>query len=487
MAKNNHNPFSWRFIGLPALLLVVLLICIYKFGSGPIPLNLPLKVPSDIDETQVELDEFIPRAMHRSGVPGMTIALIHNEKIQNVSGYGSAGWLTGRDIDQNSVFEAASLSKPMTAWAILQLVDQGKLSLDSVFHSGDKSYTIRQLLSHTAGFDNKLGKDLLPTSPSGNFSYAGQGYIKLGQIIEATTQMKFEDYMNDVVLTQLNMTDSYFGEKRKTNPPAAPHISISMMQLTGVFLLLLTTIVLTIPLWVGLALQKKKLTGSHQQRIFWIGCVVALVLPIFLMGVNNGLRMALVNALSLALILVILKGLKEWNGGQFKHEDTSAGYGWTTAGFLALIALLYTLWYRPPVTLKDRADRYAPAAGLKTTVSDYAQFMIAMMEWHQAHGETTFDMFTAQVKVNEHNAWGLGVGVQQSDSPAVWHWGVNYPGFQALFVMWPDNRDGAVILMNGGQMSLTNEGIRYSGLEMARNIVAKVFGGQHFDYWQNIN
>lgn len=96
-------------------------------------------------------------------------------------------------------------------------------------------------------------------------------------------------------------------------------------------------------------------------------------------------------------------------------------------------------------------------------------------------------MIRPQVEVNEHNDWGLGVGLQKGEEAVVWHWGVNYPGFQSLFVAWPEYNRGVVIFMNGGPMSLTFGSTRFQGLELARELVAQIMGGTHFGYWHDLN
>ncbi len=198
-------------------------------------------------------------------------------------------------------------------------------------------------------------------------------------------------------------------------------------------------------------------------------------------------RFALVNILSIALVALVIKSFRRWNNGQFKHADTTKPYGWTIAGILSLIVLAYSIWFRPPIPLKLRKSIFSPAAGLKTTAQDYARFITELMNPNHLDPELVDEMLTPQVRVNDHNDWGLGLGIQKGKEKVIWHWGVNYPGFQSLFVVWPERKDGIVIVMNGGPISLTAGNPRFSGLELAREIIIKTFGGQHYDYWQQVN
>ena len=68
----------------------------------------------------------------------------------------------------------------------------------------------------------------------------------------------------------------------------------------------------------------------------------------------------------------------------------------------------------------------------------------------------------------------------------IWHWGINYPGYQALMVGYPEHRLGIVVLMNGGVMLRRDGHWSGRGIELAREIVAEAVGGEHHDYWIGI-
>ncbi len=77
----------------------------------------------------------VPDLMQRGGVPGMSIALIRGGKTIWLHGFGVKDKKTGEPVRADTVFEAASLSKPVFAYGVLKLVDQGKLKLDAPFSS----------------------------------------------------------------------------------------------------------------------------------------------------------------------------------------------------------------------------------------------------------------------------------------------------------------------------------------------------------------
>ncbi|MEP2830720.1 serine hydrolase domain-containing protein [Parvibaculum sp.] len=157
----------------------------------------------------------------------------------------------GRSVDVHSLFQVASLSKWLTAWGVMTLVEQGRIDLDApVQHyltrwqlppsefSNDE-VTIRRLLSHTSGLTDDLGflgfgpgeelptieqelshtSDVLPgqngvvhvgARPGSTWRYSGGGYLILQLLIEEVTHESFNDYMRRAVFEPLGMTASTF-------------------------------------------------------------------------------------------------------------------------------------------------------------------------------------------------------------------------------------------------------------------------------------
>src|SRR6186997_892806 len=139
-------------------------------------------------KTRIErLEKDIPQMMKLADIPGMSVALISNGKLVWRKNFGVANAETGQAVTDSTIFEAASLTKIVTAYATLQLVDQGKLSLDSPLNKflgnnydcGDDGrinlITARHVLTHSAGFPNWRpdGSATLPIhfNPGEKFSY----------------------------------------------------------------------------------------------------------------------------------------------------------------------------------------------------------------------------------------------------------------------------------------------------------------------------
>lgn len=172
------------------------------------------------------LEKDIPDLMQKADVPGMSAALIRNGKLVWTRGFGVKNVETREMVTNDTIFEAASLSKVVAAYGVLKLVDEGKLDLDvplskylgNNYDVGDDPrlnlITARRVLSHTSGFPNwrQNGSKTLPINftPGEKFGYSGEGFVYLSKVVERITNMSFEDYMQKTVLIPLGMTSSSF-------------------------------------------------------------------------------------------------------------------------------------------------------------------------------------------------------------------------------------------------------------------------------------
>lgn len=170
------------------------------------------------------LERDIPELMKKVGVPGLAIAVIGGGKTTWVRGFGIKEEKSGQPVTADTVFEAASLSKPVFTYGVLKLVEQGKLGLDvplttylpKPFIAGDErlaKITARIVLSHRTGFPNWPGDGGLVSinfTPGERFSYSGEGYIYLQQVVEKITGKPLNEYMTEAVFTPLSMTSSSY-------------------------------------------------------------------------------------------------------------------------------------------------------------------------------------------------------------------------------------------------------------------------------------
>jgi CubicO group peptidase (beta-lactamase class C family) len=156
-------------------------------------------------------------------VPGLSFALLRDGKIVETKGLGVRDVSTGVAVDGSTIFEAASLSKPVFAYAVLQLVDAGVLSLDTPLSKYVPDYvkddpraatiTVRHVLSQTSGLPNWRSKtNPLKTyfPPGERFSYSGEGFVWLQRVVEAATGESLDGVMTRLVFDPLEMKQSSY-------------------------------------------------------------------------------------------------------------------------------------------------------------------------------------------------------------------------------------------------------------------------------------
>lgn len=201
-----------------------------------------------IEDFKNKLDKSVPELQKRYGVEGTAIGIIQDGKVKYILNYGLADKKKNNAISDDTIFQAASISKSLTAWGIMKLVDEGKISLDDPvekyltrWHLPDSEFkrdeiTIRRLLSHTAGLnvhgylgvepgrkmpsieESLSGAGLfikplkIAMEPGKKFSYSGGGYTLLQLVIEEVTGKAFEQYMDEEILKPLQMENSSYRE-----------------------------------------------------------------------------------------------------------------------------------------------------------------------------------------------------------------------------------------------------------------------------------
>jgi CubicO group peptidase (beta-lactamase class C family) len=195
------------------------------------------------------------QVMQKFGVPGASIAVIKDYRLHWAKGYGLADADTGQAVNVDTAFQAASISKAVTAMAAMKLVQDGRLSLDEDINNILKSWklpateltreqpvTARALMSHTAGADDGFGfpgyapGTPLPSAvqvirgdkpanvggvtfsrpPFQGMKYSGGGSVIMQVALTDLTGQPFADLMQTQVLGPLGMAGSSFRQ-----PPAA--------------------------------------------------------------------------------------------------------------------------------------------------------------------------------------------------------------------------------------------------------------------------
>lgn len=163
----------------------------------------------------------IPRMLELASVPGVAIAVIERGEVV-ARGVGRRSE-AGAPVTRDTLFEGASLGKPLVAFGALRLADSGTLDLDRPLHSyvrtadadnrAMRRVTARHVLTQTTGLPNwrKAAGPLLPQrSPGSEFTYSGEGFFQLQRVLERVTGVPFARWMQESVLGPLGMENSSF-------------------------------------------------------------------------------------------------------------------------------------------------------------------------------------------------------------------------------------------------------------------------------------
>src|SRR5215469_14515153 len=188
------------------------------------------------------LDALIPSQLRNRNIAGAVISVVKDGQVLFQKGYGFADVENRKPVlPDQTLFRPGSISKLFTATAVMQLVEQGKLDLDSDVNDYldfaiPKTYqdpvTLRQLLTHTGGFEETL-KNLfvaheseikplrtylvneMPARifPQGKIpAYSNYGFTLAGYIVERVSGEKFERYIENQILKPLRMNNSTFDQ-----------------------------------------------------------------------------------------------------------------------------------------------------------------------------------------------------------------------------------------------------------------------------------
>lgn len=169
----------------------------------------------------------IVREILSEAVPGISVAAIVNGRVVWSAGFGTRKAGEDQPVDADTVFEAASLSKPLLAYAVIQLCERGLFDLDRPLldylpdHelSADpkaQKVTARLVLSHCTGLPNwRKGDELaFEFNPGEKYGYSGEAYFWLQRVIEHVTKTPFARLMREQVLEPCGMTRSSFVLRR---------------------------------------------------------------------------------------------------------------------------------------------------------------------------------------------------------------------------------------------------------------------------------
>ncbi len=218
-----------------------------------------------------ELDRVLQEIITNWGVPGLGVGIVQDGKTLYKRGFGVQSLETRAPLTTDSLFCLASIVKCFVATAVMQLVEQGKLQLETPlvhylpeFNMDDARYpliTLQQMLSHTSGMPDmdeeqydelvahpeydecaleryvrSLASLKLIAAPGKRFAYSNIAYNVLGYLIAKVSGKTFEDYMQEHILRPAGMPQStlYFPDV-PLDQFAAPHLRVPQMIVNPLF------------------------------------------------------------------------------------------------------------------------------------------------------------------------------------------------------------------------------------------------------------
>jgi CubicO group peptidase (beta-lactamase class C family) len=214
--------------------LAVLALCALQAAAQPVASQAPL-TKSDVESW---LDGLIPYSIDRGDIAGGVVVVVKDGQILAEKGYGYADVAKKTPVDpEQTLFRPGSISKLFTATAVMQLVEQGKLNLDSDVNQyldfkiparDGQPITLRNIMTHTSGFEETL-KGLMGSAtplPLGDYlkawipervfppgkipAYSNYASALAGYIVQRVSGEPFADYAQNHILTPLGMAHSSF-------------------------------------------------------------------------------------------------------------------------------------------------------------------------------------------------------------------------------------------------------------------------------------
>jgi CubicO group peptidase (beta-lactamase class C family) len=228
-----------RFL-FPLLLVSSMLALIYRLFTQAFTKTASAK-PVSKGTSYDAIDAYVEGQMRRLNIPGVSLAIVEGDRIVHLSGFGRTR-PGGEAPTPQTPFFIGSLTKSITALAVMQLVEAGKVDLDAPvqrylpwFHVEDPQasaqMTVRHLLNQTSGLPTSLGmanladldsrldaterqvrslSTLVLTRPVGSkFEYSNTNYNVLGLIVEAASKGSYSDYIQQHIFEPLDMSHSY--------------------------------------------------------------------------------------------------------------------------------------------------------------------------------------------------------------------------------------------------------------------------------------
>ena len=341
----------------------------------------------------------LPKLMEVTAVPGLSMGVLQDGKLvwQKYEGVVDGG--SRKPVTPDSLFPAASLGKPVFAYAALRLADDGELDIDRPLKTyvpdhapadarGDK-VTARHVLSHSTGFRNWRNSAEQPLTPDfdpgSRFQYSGEGFYYLQRAVEKITGGAFERFMQIRLFEPFGMRSSTYGWREDTDA---------------------------------------RLVTGHNRGNPVRGQSRDFANRLFEHAQSQGKPLA-----------------------AFTHED--------------IVAAMNALKPSPP-TLPNFMIPNA-AGSMLTTIADYATYLSRVLApsggAQEISPKTRERMLTPVTRINSVLSWGLGWGLESDQGrDYFWHWGDN-GNYKNFVLAHLPSRSAVVVFTNGNNGMRINEAV----------------------------
>ncbi|MGW9635250.1 serine hydrolase domain-containing protein [Nocardiopsis alba] len=221
---------------------IVMTGCAGVSETGPAPaprVAYPESADATLTKEDVDawLDGLLPAYLNETRIAGASVSVVADGELLTARGYGYSDLEAGTPVDpEETLFRIASISKVFTATAVMRLVEEGELDLDTdvdeyldfeVERSFDQDLTLRHLLSHTGGFEERIANAMLSEGeevdlrevvmndppeqvyePGTTPAYSNYGIALAGYIVENVAGVPFEEYVEENLLAPAGMDSS---------------------------------------------------------------------------------------------------------------------------------------------------------------------------------------------------------------------------------------------------------------------------------------
>jgi CubicO group peptidase (beta-lactamase class C family) len=430
-------------------------------AQAPTP---PLLSREPLETVSTALAREVPAILRAEGVPGLSLAIVRDGRLVWSAGFGVANRLTGRRVTEATVFPAASLGKPIAAYAAMRLVQSGRLRLDApvsgilgpdwTSDSAGSPVTILHLLTHTAGLSNFLGdrRRALRFAPGSRFSYSGVGFMVLQAVLETVGHGSLDQVTDSLVLTPLGMTSTWYGKTGRDVARAYGHLAAGRAATPFV--------VVFAPVFVAMltAISIFRRIRSGTWRLSPSMLAVAAALGIGLAGgflasraalPQAAVPFALVGLLAIGILTLTATALARWT-------PLTNGAARIAVGVVGA-ALLAAAGAGQRIPFPDLAPSGGNAASsLRASALDLGRFLEELSRGGLLDDSISSEFGRVHIQVDDGIGWGLGIGVHtDGNGRALFHWGGN-PAARSFLLSYPDQGAGIALLANG---DLSRDGV----------------------------